>query len=126
MFQKILHLAAIGLCILFFMFVITCTWIGYDVKNKCQEASKKYGGDCVEGLIKTLNVEKNDFRTRNSAIWALGEMGDSRAVSTLEKYYTGDIPKRESLDKAISQYELSKALKLTHGGFNITKFVWRK
>ena len=43
----------------------------------------------------------------------------------IEKYYTGEIPERESYDAGLSQYEMKKTLKLLGGGWNITHFVWR-
>ncbi|HQM15819.1 MAG TPA: hypothetical protein PLM16_01280 [Candidatus Woesebacteria bacterium] len=52
-------------------------------------------------------------------------MGDKRAKSVLDKYYTGVIPDREPLDDTISQFELEKAIKLFNGGTNITAWIWR-
>jgi hypothetical protein len=59
------------------------------------------------------------MRHRNSAIWALGQLGDGRALPALERYYMGIIPDREPFDEMISQYELNKALHLAKGGTNI-------
>lgn len=123
--RKLFFAGAIGISIFLFFFVVSCLWIGYEVKNKCQEAKKEYRGDCVGALINHLNDEKKDFRSRNSAIWALGQLGDSRALPILEGYYTGNISAKEPLDKAISQYELKKAINLTSGGINITSIFWR-
>jgi hypothetical protein len=72
-----------------------------------------------------LEDENRSFKARNSAIWALGQFGDSRALPVLEKYYTGNIPDREPLNGTISQYELKKAIKLAKGGTNISAFIWR-
>lgn len=123
--QSVLFLMAIGLSIFLLFFVITCTWIGYDVKSQCQTAQETYGGDCTQALLETLNDEANPFRERNSAIWALGQLGDVRALATLQSYYTGNIPDREPLDQVISQYELKKAINLTSGGTNLSAFIWR-
>jgi len=122
---QLLVLVAIGTGVFLLFFVITCTWIGFDVKSQCERAEDKYGKDCVESLIMLLDNENEDFRDRNTAIWALGEMGDTRALPVLEKYYTGEIPEREPLNKVISQYELKKALSLTRGGVNLTAIFWR-
>jgi len=121
----ILYISAIGLSIFLLFFVITGTWIGYEAKRQCSDAIHEYGGDCVEALISQLNDDHRGYRARNDAVWALGQMGDSRALPTLEKYYTGNIPSREPLDQSISQYELKKTINLTRGGLNITAFLWR-
>lgn len=115
----------IGVCFFLFFFVITSVYIGKNVKNQCRQSMREYGGDCVPALITLLNDENKSFRARNSAIWALGQLGDSQALPALQKYYTGNVSRKESFDKVISQYELQKAIKLTSGGFNLTAFLWR-
>ena len=123
--QTILYIGAIGVSIFLLFFVIACSWIGFDVKQRCRDAQSQYGGDCTESLIALLNDENRGFKDRNSAIWALGQLGDARALPVLRSYYTGKMPDREPLAKTISQYELRKAIKLANGGLNITSFMWR-
>lgn len=123
--KKLLVIIAVVADMLVLMFIITSIWIGQDVNKQCKIAQVRHQGDCIEVLMKYLQDDKNDFKSRNSAIWALGQLGDKRALPILEKYYTGNIPKKESLDKGISQYELQKAIKLANGGFNITRFIWK-
>lgn len=124
--KQILFLAgAAGLAVLLMVFIITSFLIGSDVKDQCQQAKKEYSGDCVEALITVLNDEGKSFKLRNSAIWALGQLGDSRALPVLQGYYTGNIPQKEQLDQSVSQYELKKAINLAGGGFNLTAFFWR-
>lgn len=123
--DKFLYLLAIGFGLFLLFFFITCTWIGYEVKNQCQSAEREYDGDCVESLIVLLEDENKNFRAKNDAIWALGQLGDSRALPILQGFYTGDIPDREPLDEVVSQYELKKAINLAGGGVNISAFVWR-
>lgn len=103
-----------------FTFLLTINLIDYSVKDDCQDAQAKYVGDCVQALSSLLEDEGNSFRDRNSAIWALGQLGDERAVPVLEKYYTGNIPDKESLDQGLSQYELQKALSYFKDVTNIT------
>jgi len=124
--QAIFYLGAIGLSIFLLFFFITGVWIGYEVKNSCKQAQAAYEGDCVEALSALLIDENQSFWARNNAIWALGQFRDSRAVSVLEKYYTGDIPDREPINETISQYELEKSLNLSRGGTNLGAFIWRK
>jgi hypothetical protein len=123
--RSLSYFAAVGLSIFLLFFIITCSWIGHEVRSRCKEAKREYGGDCVEALATVLKDENHSFRERNSAIWALGQLGDSRALPVLRNYYTGNIPPREPLDKVISQYELEKAIKLANGGFNISALIWR-
>ena len=121
--RKLFFAFLIGVSLSTFMFIITCTLIGLDVNQRCEIAQDKYGGDCVEALISYLKDESNSYKLRNSAIWALGQIGDERALPALNSFYTGTIPKKEPIDKTISQYELKKAINLASGGFNITKLI---
>ncbi len=124
--QKIFYLFAVGLTVILLFLLIGGVWIGYEVKRLCQEAKWEYQKtDCIEALITTLEDESQGYRTRNHAIWALGQLGDKQALPVLQKYYTGYIPDKEPLDKVISQYELEKAINLTSGGINITAWLWR-
>ncbi len=123
--EKFFYVTAIGISIFLLFFFIGSVWIGYEAKNLCQNAKWQYDGDCIEALILQLNDEHQGFRARNHAIWALGQLGDSRALPVLEGYYTGNIPDKEPLDETISQYELKKAINLAGGGTNITAFFWR-
>lgn len=116
----------IGGTLFLLVFLLTSYVIGREVAERCRTAQKSYSGDCVEALSALLNDDKNDFRLRNSAIWALGQLGDSRALPVLEKYYTGNIPPKEPLSQSLSQYELKKARELAKGNFNTTHFIWRK
>lgn len=121
----ILSSLAVGISILLLLFVIGGIWIGHEVKSNCFLAQNAYGGECVTALTQLLNDKNRSFRERNSAIWTLGQLADQRALPVLEKYYTGHIPDREPLNGTISQYELSKSLKLVRGGTNLSAFIWR-
>lgn len=123
--QQFIYFLAVGVSIGLLFFFVGSVWIGHEVLSLCQSAKGQYGGDCVKALATQLSDEQQDFRTRNHAIWALGQMGDNRALPVLQKYYTGNIPNREPLDGVLSQYELQKAIKLASGGLNITAWVWR-
>lgn len=124
--EKLFYLVAVGLSVFLLFFFITNIWIGHEAKRLCSEAKWEYkSSNCVDALIKTLDDEKQGYRTRNHAIWALGQLGDNRALPTLKKHYTGNIPDREPLDDTISQYELEKSIRLLEGGINITAIFWR-
>ena len=113
----------VGMLVLFFVLVGILT--GSDVRKRCKMAEERYGGDCVEALLALAGDEGALYEEKNSAIWALGQLGDKRALPILEKMYTGAVPDREPWKKMISQYELGKAIKLLRGGANIGAFVWR-
>jgi len=122
----IIYGGAIIIVVVLFLFLLSVNIIGYSVKEKCQLAQDRYEGDCVEALIAFLDDGANSYRSRNSAIWALGQLGDSRALPTLRSYYTGyEGGPVTRLTEGLSQYELKKAIALAEGGLNITVFFWR-
>lgn len=104
-------------------FLIASKIIGDDVKRQCKIAQEKYPGECVSSLIAFVDDNNNNYKSRNSAIWALGQLGDQRSLKVLKKYYTGNIADKEPLDKVMSQHELKKAINLVNGGFNLIRFV---
>lgn len=122
---KLFYAVVAGISVFLLFFFIGSIWIGYGVHRQCQDAKREYGGDCVGALIARLEDEHNGFRARNQVIWALGQIGDMRALPILQSFYTGNIPDKEPLDGTISQYELKKAINLTSGGTNISAFIWR-
>lgn len=120
-----MYVFVVGVSSALFLFIISCVWIGFEVKQQCFTAKQEYGGDCVEALAAVLRDESKPYGQRNSAIWALGQLGDNRALPGLETYYTGNIPAREPWNGVMSQYELKKAINLARGGTNIGAWVWR-
>ena len=126
--RKKIILYVIGIGVMFFLltFFVSANLIGDEVENRCKIAQQEYEGDCVEALMKFIEDETNNYREKNNAIWALGQLGDKRALPFLQKYYTGyDSNNRIKQNEAISQYELYKAIKLLNGSFNVTAFIWR-
>lgn len=120
MLSTLAYIIAVSVSIFILLMCIVSVWIGYEMKSACLNAQREYKtADCVDALILQLDDAHQDFRSRNSAIWTLGRLGDNRALPVIQKYYTGTIPDREPLDEVISQYELKKALHLLNGGVNI-------
>ena len=119
------YLAILGLSLFVMLFVVSSTWIGYTVKNLCLAAEDAYGGDCVEALSIQLRDESLDYGARNTTTWALGQIGDQRALPVLESLFSGQVPARESWEGELSQYELRKAMRLIKSGFNLTHWAWR-
>jgi len=101
------------------LLVIGSAWIGFTVENSCEQARRiVQSDDCVNALSTVVVDETQSYRVRNDAVWALGQLGDERALPALETLYTGEIPDREPLDETLSQYELKKAIALLKGGWN--------
>jgi hypothetical protein len=100
-------------------------WIGHDVADRCSKAKAVYGGDCVQALISQLDDDTRDLHSRNDATWALGQLGDSRALPIVRKYYSGWDGEPEPLDVVLSQYQLKKALEQLEGEVNLGRSVWK-
>lgn len=121
------YVIGVGLLLFFFIFFIISTQIGYGVKERCQTAQSQYGGECVDALMEQLADTSTEYN-KNDAIWALGQLGDEKALPLLEKYIADQTTSSTEYgiwNKGISQYELRKATKLIKSNFNISSFVWR-
>lgn len=120
--KLLIYIISISVGTLFFLFISASTFIGLEVEQECEMAQGQYGGDCVQALTSLVEDEDHDLKKRNQAVWALGQMGDARALSVLNNLYTGEECQH---DQFLCQHELKKAIKLCGGGFNITALVWR-
>jgi len=96
--------------------------IGSGVRAVAAAALREQPGDRVAALIAYADSPTHTLHDRNRAVWALGQLGDSRALPLLEKYYSGGSCDH---DRALCQYELKKAIHLCHSGTNLTAFVRR-
>jgi HEAT repeat protein len=115
-------IGAAGLVILFTGFLSICGAIGSGVRTISAEALREQPGDRVLALLAYVECERHSLRDRNRAVWALGQLGDSRALPLLEKNYTGK-PCEHS--RFLCQRELKKAIEHCRGGLNLTAYVWR-
>lgn len=79
-------------------------------------------GDRVLALMAYVESPKHALRARNRAVWALGQLGDARALPVLEKHFTGG---ECDHDRVLCQHELRKAIRLCRGGTNISAWIWR-
>lgn len=99
------------------------TWlISTGVHAAGQAALRDHPGDRVLALIAYVDSPHHSFRERNRAVWALGQLGDRRALPVLEKHFTGEACDHQ---RRLCQYELRKALELCRGGTNILGAIWR-
>jgi len=107
---------------LFFTFLCICFSIRSSVKEISSKAVRQYPGDRIEALIAYVDSENHSLKQRNRAVWALGQIGDERALTTLEKFYTGGPCDHDS---RLCQGELQKAIKQCKGSFNATAWLPR-
>ena len=103
-------------------------WIELGVKKVCRAATQKYPGDKVEALMMSVETEEygynaHRYSVNNHAFWALGQLGDKRALPFLKKLATDQPCDHET---NLCQGEIQKAIhKLEKNGFNLPKFLFR-
>ena len=120
--KDFLYFFLILLAVIIALFSFVCWDIGKGVKSISEEAVQKYPGGKVDALIAFVDSKDNSLRRRNQAVWALGQLGQKKALPVLEKHYHGEPYDRT---RELSQYELKKAIKLCKGGLNISAWTWR-
>jgi hypothetical protein len=102
---------------------LAVSWrIGSDVWAMSRVAVEEYGGDPISALMTYVESSEHSLRDRNRAVWALGHLGDARALPVLEKHHTGEPCDHE---RRLCQRELWKAIQLCRGGLNLPALVWR-
>jgi len=85
----------LGLAVFGTLAFLTISWqIGSDVHAAGTTAVREYAGDRVSALMAYADSPSHSLRDRNRAVWALGHIGDPRALPFLEKEYTGK-PKQQ-------------------------------
>lgn len=98
------------------------------VKKICGMATRVYPGDKAEALMKFVKSDEygydaHRYRANNHAFWALGQLGDQRALPFLRNLATGQPCDHET---NLCQGEIQKAIqKLERNGFNLPAFLWR-
>ena len=104
--------------------ILLSLWIELHLKKTCEMATRKYSGDKVEALIMFVESKENSLSANNHAVWALGQLGDKRALSFLRKLLTGEPCDHET---NLCQGEIQEAIQqLERNGFNLPKFLWRR
>ena len=109
--------------------ILLSLWIELGVKKVCAEAAQKYPGDKVEALMMSVETEEHGYdahrySVNNHAFWALGQLGDKRALPFLKKLSTGQPCDHET---NICQGEIKEAIdKLEKNGFNLPAFLFRR
>ncbi len=102
--------------------------IELSVKGICKTAIQAHPGDKVEALMRYVKSDEygydaHRYRANNHAIWALGQLGDQRALPFLRSLVTGRPCDHET---NLCQGEIHKAIeKLENNSFNLPRFLWR-
>lgn len=95
------------------------------VKQYASEARSVYGGDAVGALIALVEDNDASFEKRNSAIWALGQLGSDRALPVLTRLDTNEIQEPPYDATAyIVQYSVEKAIKQINR-LSLTRWMYR-
>ena len=110
-----------GLILFFYSFLV----IYSGVKINCLKAQNEYKDDCVDSLMRLVKAENKTFREKNSAVWALGQLADKKALPLLYELEKS-LPEqgRCGYDRYLCKYEVRKAIKWCEGG-NITNWMYK-
>ena len=91
-------------------------------------ATQKYPGDKVEALMMSVELKEYGYNAHlysanNRAFWALGQLGDKRALPFLRNLLTGEPCDHET---NLCQGEIKEAIqRLESNQFNLPKFLFR-
>lgn len=102
-----------------------CGSIRGSVREVSALAQAGHPGDPVSALIGLAADETATVRDRNRAVWALGQLGDTRALSTVQRLQASVVADSNGTASALSPYELGKAVGLLAGEANPFARVWR-
>ncbi len=114
------------LCVVAILFLSLRIELG--VKEVCAMATQTYPGDKVEALMKFVKLEDSVYSAsryseNNHVFWALGQLGDTRALPFLKTLLTGEPCDHET---NLCQGEIREAIqKLEEHQFNLPAFLWR-
>jgi hypothetical protein len=99
-----------------------CLVIGAGVDDVLEKGRVRFSGNDTNALVAMMNSSDIPLKDRNLAVWALGQLGDTRAAASLEKLLTG-----KPCDHAtvVCQRELRKAIRQCRGGANVTRWAWK-
>ncbi len=90
----------------------------------CEVATQKYPGERMHALLARVESKGSSYHEKNRALWALGHLGDRRALHFLGSHLTGKPCDHEN--DVCCQGELQEAMhKLKASQFNLPAFLWR-
>ena len=111
-----------GTVFLLLAYGVMCLAIGAVVDDALEKAGDGFSGKDANALVAMMNANDRPLKDRNSAVWALGQLGDPRALPSLEGLVTGAPCDHTA---AVCQRELRKAIRQCRGGVNITRWAWK-
>lgn len=97
--------------------------IGHQVDRAIDRAQQHHPGAPLDALVATATDDDIDLELRDSAIWALGQLGDPAALTTLEGLVSG-----ERCDHAndVCQRGVRRAIEACEGAWNLSAPIWRR
>jgi len=124
--KPVLVILISGVVVFVLIFIVSMITIYSGVYQACKDAKSYYkSNDCVASLMLQVSSTNHTFKEKNTAVWALGQIADKRALPLLKSMYEGVPSHKEPLDKAVSQHELEKAIKWCQKG-NVTSWMYKK
>jgi hypothetical protein len=107
------------------LYGIGCGLLYRGVQRYTGTAEAAYGGEAVPALMALAQDPEARYEDRNGAIWALGQIGDPRALPVLRELQTGEVQTTPYDPSAcIVQYSVEKAIRQIEG-FTVTKWIYR-
>lgn len=98
------------------------------LRKLCEAATQEFPGDKVDAVMMSVESTQYGYDDRlysanNRAFWALGQLGDQRALPFLRNLVTGEPCDHET---NLCQGEIKEAIhKLEEDQFNLPSFLWR-
>ena len=108
--------------------VLFALGIELGVKQVCAKATRAYPGDKVDALMRFVEPNETGYKAQvydqnNHVFWALGQLGDKRALPFLRDLLTDKPCDHET---NLCQGEIMEAIqKLEDNEFNLPAFLWR-
>lgn len=118
--KKIKLVIVSSFAILILLLLIVTYVVEKEVQETCKKAVSVYPGDKIQALINVSKNESSCTKDKSMALWALGQLGDKKALAYLVENFEG---KEES---NVCVYEAQKAIeKIENESFNLPGFLWR-
>ena len=119
-------IALIGFIIFIGLAGFTFSKIYHSVERITDIAKNEFEGNAIESLIELVNSKNHSIREKNTAIWALGQIADEKALPFLEKINSETNQNSPcNLSNTICKGEIEKAIKWCKKG-NLTSWMYRK